>query len=117
MNHGISCSLIPSSFDILLFLLPKLKLPVEALKGQERVLYRRLHGNPELVLFLAKLKGDPFQNLWEFPQDLQRNVPVGSRNLCLRDHPIGTYQANYETGYGEGSKSDFLIRNEGLLQK
>jgi hypothetical protein len=35
-----------------------------------------LHGNLELVLLLDKLEGNPFQDLLELPQDLQRNVPV-----------------------------------------
>jgi hypothetical protein len=38
-----------------------------------------------LALLLAKFEGHPFQNLWEFLQDLQRNVPVGGLNLCLAD--------------------------------
>ena len=112
MNHGISCFLIPFSFDILLFLLPKLKLPVEGFDGHERVLHGGLHGNPELALLLAKLKGDHLQNLWEFPQDLQRKEQVRSGTICLGGHPIRAYQPEKECGYGEGSKSDFLIRNE-----
>ena len=39
--------------------------------------------NPEVALLLAKLKGDHFENLWEFAQDLQRDVPVVSGNLYL----------------------------------
>ena len=73
---GINSNL-PPQFDRLPFLLPYLKLPVEALNGHERVLHRCLHGNPELALLLAKLEGDSFQDLWELPQDFQGNLPVG----------------------------------------
>jgi len=52
------------------FFLPEMELPVEAINGHERVLYRRLHGNPELALLLAKLEGYSFQDLGELPQDL-----------------------------------------------
>ena len=37
------------------FFLPEMELPVEAINGHERVLYWRLHGDPELALLLAKL--------------------------------------------------------------
>ena len=50
--------------------LPEMELLVEALNGHERVFYGGLHGNPELALLLAKLEGNPFQDLGEFPQDL-----------------------------------------------
>jgi hypothetical protein len=36
---------------------------VEALNGYEGFFYWGLHGNPELALLLAKLEGDPFQEL------------------------------------------------------
>jgi len=52
------------------FFLSKLELAVEAFNGHEGVLYRGLHGNPELVLLLAKLEGYSFQDLGELPQDL-----------------------------------------------
>jgi len=45
-----------------------LKLPVEAFNGHERVLYQRLHGDPEMALLLAKLEGNSFEDLWELPQ-------------------------------------------------
>ncbi len=80
--------LVLSSFHRFPFLLCNLKLSVEALNGHEGILYRSLHGDPELALLLAKLNGDPFQDLWELPQDLQRNMPVGSRNLCLEIIPL-----------------------------
>ena len=70
MEHGFSHFLLPSQFYRFPFLLSNLELPVEAFNGHEGVLYRGLHGNPELVLLLAKLKGDPFQDLGELPQDL-----------------------------------------------
>jgi len=71
------------------FFLPKLVLPVEALDGHERVLYQRLYGDPEMAILLAKLEGNFFEDLWELPQDFQRNVPVGSGgNPCLRDYSI-----------------------------
>ena len=68
----------PSPLDRFPFLLSNLKLTVEAPNGHEGVLYGGLHGDPELALLLAKLKGNPFQDFWELPQDLQRNMPVGS---------------------------------------
>jgi len=71
MEHGFSHFLLPPPLDRLPYLLSNLELPVETLNGHERVLYRSLHGNPELTLLLAKLKGDPFQDLWELAQDLQ----------------------------------------------
>jgi len=58
---------------------------MESLNGHERVLHGSLHGNPELALLLAKLEGHPSQALWEFLQDLQRNMPVGGPNLWLAD--------------------------------
>jgi hypothetical protein len=48
------------------FFFPEMELAIEALNGHERVLYGGLHGDRELALLLAKLKGDPFQDLWEF---------------------------------------------------
>ena len=60
-----------------------MELAVEALNGHDRVIHRGLHGNLELTLLLAKLDGNPCKNLREFPQDLQRNVPVGSRNRMV----------------------------------
>jgi len=78
MKQGVSHFLLPPQLDRFPFLLSNLKLPVEALNGHKRVLYGSLHGNPELALLLAKLEGNPFQDLWELPQDLQRNMPVGS---------------------------------------
>ena len=88
MEHGLSHLLLPSQFDRFPFFLPNLELPVEVLNGHERVLDWSLHGDPELALLLTKLEGNPFQDLREFLQDLQRNVPVGSCDLCLGDHPI-----------------------------
>jgi hypothetical protein len=52
--------------------------------------------DPELAPLLAKLKGLPSQHLWQLSQDLQPNVRVGSRNLRLRDHSIGTFQGEKE---------------------
>jgi len=52
------------------FFLPEMELAVEALNGHEGVLYGGLHGDPELAPLLAKLEGNPFQDLGEFPQDL-----------------------------------------------
>lgn len=98
MAHGVTT-----------FFLPKLELPVEAFNGHKGVLHRRLHGNPELVLLVAKLKGDPFQDLWELPQDLQRNVLVRSGDLCFGDHSIRADQSEKECGYGEGRKAHFRI--------
>jgi len=105
MEHGISQFLFPSPLARLSFLFSRAELLVQALNGHERVLYRGLHGNLELAFLLAKLEGDSFQDLWEFPQNLQRNVPVGSRNFGLGDHPISTDQPKKECGYGEGSKA------------
>ncbi len=65
-----------------------MELTVEALNGHKGVLYRGLHGDPELVLLLAKLEGYSFQDLGELPQDLQGNMPVGSGDFSLGDHPI-----------------------------
>jgi hypothetical protein len=36
----------------------------------------------------------------EFLQNLQRNVPVGSRNPRLGDHSIGANQPEKEGGFG-----------------
>jgi hypothetical protein len=38
-------------------------MPVEAFNGHKRVSYRRLHGNPELALLLAKPEGNTFHDL------------------------------------------------------
>jgi hypothetical protein len=111
MEHGLSHFMLPSPLDRFPFLLSNLKLPVEALNGHERVLSWGLHGDPEPALLLAKLERNPFQDLWELPEDLQRNVAVGSGNLFLSDHPIGTYKPKYEAGYGEGRKANFRIGN------
>jgi hypothetical protein len=86
MEHSFSHLLLPPPLDRLPFLLADLELAVEALNGHERVLDGGLHGDPELAFLLAKLKGNSFQDLWEFTQDLQGNVLVRSGgNPCLRD--------------------------------
>jgi hypothetical protein len=55
-----------------------MELPVEALNCHEGIFRWGLHGDPEPTLLLAKLEGDPFQDLWELPENLERNGPVGS---------------------------------------
>jgi hypothetical protein len=77
MELGVSHFLLPPPFDRLSFFFANLELTVEALDGHQRILYQGLHGDPELALLLARLEGDPFQDLWEFLQDFQGNVPVG----------------------------------------
>jgi hypothetical protein len=83
MGHGLTYFLLPPPLDRLPFLFSNLGLPVEALNGHERVLYGGLHRNPELGFLLAKLEGTSFRDLWELPQDFQRNVPIGCGNLYL----------------------------------
>jgi hypothetical protein len=78
MEHGFAHFLLPAPLDRLPFLLANLKLPVEAFNGHEGILHWGPHGNPELGLLLAKFGGNFIQYLWEFLQDLQRNVPIGS---------------------------------------
>ena len=62
MEHGISHFLIPSLFDRFPSLLSNLKLSVEAFDGHGRIHHWSLHGDPELVLLLAKLRGYSFQD-------------------------------------------------------
>jgi hypothetical protein len=58
MEHGIPHLLLQPPLDRFPFLLTNLELLIEAFDGHERVLYRSLHGDPELALLLTKLEGD-----------------------------------------------------------
>ena len=51
-------------------------------------------------LFCWPSSEDPFQDLREFLQDFQRNMPVRSRDFRLGDHPICTNQQEKECRYG-----------------
>jgi hypothetical protein len=68
----ISHFLVPPPFDSLPFRLSNLELPVEALNGQERVLYRGLHRDPELVPLLPEFHEDL---LHIFNTNRQEEVP------------------------------------------
>jgi hypothetical protein len=61
---------------------------MEALNDLEGILSGGLPEDPELAPLLARLEGNPFQGLREIFQDLQRNMPVGGRDLSLRNHSI-----------------------------
>jgi hypothetical protein len=89
------------------FFFPEMELTVEALDGHEGVLYGSLHGNPELVLLLVELEGDPFYDLWELPQDFQGNMPAGSGYLGLGDHPLNQNKKRLRTKMEE----DLLLRD------
>jgi len=71
------------------FFLPEMELLVETLDCSQRIIHFAFNGNPELVLLFPQFQRHIIQHLGKFIQDLQGNMPVGSRNLGLGEHPIG----------------------------